>query len=191
MGSTNVDPRDLVLAIVAFNKEGTVEGRTYLQKLAYFLNEKLELGVEFEPHYYGPYSDPIAMATNTMVALGFLDEKDERFPAGPTDIFEPRRYTYQLTPAGHTILAELKSWDRTLFANIKEAMEAITAKEECNYEFLSRAAKMFHLLKSQDKPMKGSELSGAAKDLGWKLSKEDIDRAAQFLGELRLIKELT
>ncbi len=190
MGAWKIDPRDLVLAIVAFNTGKKVEGRTFLQKLAYFLNERLKLGVEFAPYYYGPYSESIAMATNTLVELDFLSEKEDRFPTDSTEIFEPRKYTYLLTPAGEIILSELQQQEPSLLNSIKEAMQGITAKEECNYKCLSLAAKMFHLLKSQGKPVTESELSSAAKDLGWKLGKGEIDRAAKFLKELGLIKEV-
>lgn len=191
MGARNIDPLDLVLGIVAFNKDEKVEGRTFLQKLAYFLNEKLKLGVEFEPHYYGPYSKTIAMATSTLVELEFLNEKEDKFPAAPTSIFEPRKYTYQLTLAGQTILSELQQQEPSLLDSIKKTMGEITAKEECNYECLSLAAKMFHILKSRGRqPLRVSELSTAAKELGWKLSTEEVDKAAKFLKELGLIKEV-
>lgn len=189
MKPQRVDPRDLVLAIVAFNREQKVEGRTLLQKLAYFLNEALELGIQFEPYYYGPYSESIAMATNSLVGLDFLNEVEARFPAMPTDMFEPRKYTYRLTSSGLKILSNLQKQQPDLFAHIKRAMESITSKEECNYECLSLAAKIFHILKSQQRPMKGSELQNAAIDLGWNLSKGEIDSAANFLKELGLIKD--
>ena len=190
MVTRRIDPRDLVLAIVAFNENKRVEGRTLLQKLAYFLNEKLALGMEFEPYYYGPYSESIAKATNTLVALGFLNEKEEHFPASPTNIFEPRRFTYELTSAGETILAELRRGDPTLFDSINKVMEDIITTEKCDYECLSRAAKMFHILKSQGRAMKPSQLSNAARDLGWGLTQDEINIVADFLKELGLIKEL-
>lgn len=190
MATGNIEPRDLVLAIVAYNEGGRIQGRTFLQKLSYFLNEKLKLGFEFEPHYYGPFSESVAMATNTLVGLGFLKEIEEHFPAAPTSLFEPRRYTYELTSGGKTILGELERQQGHLLNRIRKTMGDITAKEECNYECLSLAAKMFHILKSQGKPMTEPALSDAAKDLGWKLEKVDIDRAANFLKELGLIREV-
>ena len=190
MRTRGVEPRDVVLAIVAFNTEEKVEGRTFLQKLAYFLNEKLSLGIEFEPHFYGPYSESLAMATNTLVALGFLDETEERFLPVSADVFEPRRYTYKHTQAGKKVLRELQRQNSTWLNRVKKTMDEITAKEECNYECLSLAAKMFHILKRQGKAMTESELSAAANDLGWKLRNEQIQKAAKFLKELRLIREV-
>ncbi|MBI4216013.1 MAG: hypothetical protein HY687_01265 [Chloroflexi bacterium] len=188
METVKVDPRDLVLAIVAFNADSRVVGRTFLQKLAYFLNEKLKLGVEFEPHYYGPYSESIAMATKSLVALDFLVEAEERLLVVSSDIYEPRRYTYDLTLAGRGVLDGIKQYKPALFKSIESGMREITSKEDCNYECLSLAAKTIHILKSQGKPMKDSELSIAAKDLGWKLGEKELDRAAKFLKDLGLIE---
>lgn len=191
MGTKNIDPLDIVLAIVAFSKEKKVEGRTFLQKLAYFLNEKLSLGVEFEPHYYGPYSESLSMATNTLVALDFLDEIEERFLLVSTDVFEPRRYTYKLTQAGEKVFSQVQQKNPVWLNKIESAMKDITAGDECNYECLSLAAKMFHILKSQNRQMTESELSRAANDLGWRLSVKKIEIAAKFLKELGLIKEVS
>jgi len=191
MGTGNVDPRDLVLAMVAFNEGQQVQGRTLLQKLAYFVNEQLNVGVEFEPYYYGPYSARIAAATDSLVELGFLKEIEERFPASATDIFEPRRYSYSLTSEGNKVLKKLKKQERSLFSKIKKAVGTITSKEECDYESLSLAAKMFHILKSQQKPMKVSEVLAAAKELGWNIPLAEIEKVAKLLQELGLIQKVS
>ena len=191
MPKKRIDPRDFVLAIVAYSPEKTVQGRTFLQKLAYFLNEMLGLGVKFEPYYYGPYSESIATATDTLVTLDFLNEIEERFPATARDIFEPRRYTYQLSKAGNKVLTEIRRSNPRLFNKVSKAMDIITSTEHCNYECLSLAAKMLHILDSQNKPMTDSELSIAAQELGWELDEDDIEMAASFLRELGLIKDVS
>jgi len=183
------DPRDLVLAVVAFNKGQKVKGRTVLQKLAYFLNEKLTLGLEFRPHYYGPYSESVAMAISSLVAIDFLTEKEEALPGASTDMFEARKYTYELTQAGKEVVEKLQQLEPEVLGKIKAAMEEITTKEECSYECLSLAAKMFHILKSQGKRVTESQLSDIAKDLGWQLGKQEIETAAKFLKGLGLIME--
>ncbi len=33
---------------------GTMRGKTLIQKRAYFLNVLLDLGLPYNPHYYGP-----------------------------------------------------------------------------------------------------------------------------------------
>ena len=184
-----VDLRDLILAIVAFNKR--VEGRTFLQKLAYFLNEKLTLGINFEPYFYGPYSESLALTTNTLVELDFLEELEERFPSNSTDIFEQRRYIYKLTKAGNKIFAELNRQNLPWLNEVKKSIANITAKQDCNYECLSLSAKMYHILKRQQRPMTETELSLAAEELSWKLSKEKVERAAKFLKDLELIKQVS
>ena len=183
--------RDVVLAIAAYSRSEKIEGRTLLQKLAYFLNELAKLDIPFEPGYYGPYSEAIANATDSLVTLGFLKETEERYPGGPSNVFEPRKYTYKLTEDGKTVFENVAAQDAPFFSSLQEAMSRITGSEECDYVFLSIAAKMAHILKSQ-KPesMSKDEIMSVARELRWELSEESIEKAADFLIGLGLVKKV-
>ena len=50
----------LALAYRAF--DGTMRGKTLLQKRLYFVSVILGVDLGYEPHYYGPYSEEVATA---------------------------------------------------------------------------------------------------------------------------------
>jgi hypothetical protein len=58
------DMAAFIAQIVALNG-GALTGKTRLRKTAYFLERKgLGYGFDFEYHYYGPYSEEVAIAAN-------------------------------------------------------------------------------------------------------------------------------
>lgn len=62
-----------VAEIVALN-EGCLRGKTRLQKSAYFLEaHQLGYGFEFEYHYYGPYSEDVAVAVEDARVRSLID----------------------------------------------------------------------------------------------------------------------
>ena len=71
-----MDIKYIILTIINHNK-GKFSGKTLLQKTIFFLNELLELGISFKPHYYGPYSSDVASSIADLTALGFLEEIEE------------------------------------------------------------------------------------------------------------------
>mgnify|MGYP001596263337 CR=1 FL=1 len=190
MEGKSLDLRYLVLALVGYSEEQKLMGRTLLQKRAYFINKFLKLGVPFEPYYYGPYSEKLASATDSLVAEGFLEETSESFPFSSVDIFEHHRYTYTLTPAGREILDIIEK-ENPVFSRIKGTSRQVEEKAGCDYQCLSIAAKVFHLLENEQREMLVSEICEAAKSLRWQISKEQIDSAAKFLIDMNLIREIT
>jgi uncharacterized protein YwgA len=186
-----VDIGDVVLAIVSYSPDQRVEGRTLLQKLAYFLNELTKLDIPFEPGYYGPYSEALANATDSLVMLGFLKETEERYPAGPSAVFEPRKYTYVLTPQGKVVFESIRAPDKNFFKDLENAMSRITESGEVDYMSLSLAAKMAHIVKShKPEPMNKDEIMAVAHNLGWELSEDSIEKAAELLISLDLVKRV-
>lgn len=183
-----MDFRYFVLALVGYSPEKVIGGRTLLQKLAYFVNDKIGLGVPFRPYYYGPYSEEVAAATQSLVASGFLEEREDLFPQASSDVFERRRYTYRLTEDGGKVLGRLEE-DLTVLCDVKLAVQRVTTREQCDYECLSIAAKTHHILKAGGRPMKGRELMEVGKELGWDISEDQLRKAAEFLVALGIIRE--
>ena len=66
-----MDPRDAVMLTIREEEKGVLHGRTLLQKRIYFASvlAKEELG--FRPHYYGPYSQTVADAVDSLVIQPF------------------------------------------------------------------------------------------------------------------------
>lgn len=182
----------LILAIVGYSKNSTVPGRTLLQKTAYFVTEKLNQKIDFAPHYYGPYSEVVAQATDGLVAVGLLTENVEKLsPFDPGANFDARRFTYKLNHAGIEVLEELEKGENgEEFRQVKKLVGEMENLAGRDYKYLSVAAKMHHILKRRPKPITASEISREAGILGWKLSKPDIDGVIGFLQELKLAKKI-
>ena len=182
----------LILAIVGYSENSTVPGRTLLQKTVYFVNEKLKDKIDFSPHYYGPYSEAVAQATDSLVAVGLLTETMEKFPpSDPSANFDARRFTYELSHAGREVLRELeKDVNKGYFERIKACVEEMQqlAGMDMDYKYLSVAAKMHHILKRRQKSITASEISREAEVLGWVLSDQDIEGVKGFLQKLGLTK---
>lgn len=54
---------------------GKLTGRTRLQKTFYILESYgVELGIDFQYHHYGPYSEELSIAIDDAIALGFISE---------------------------------------------------------------------------------------------------------------------
>lgn len=176
------------LALLALG--GSVNGKTNLQKKVYFLGvltREID-GLGYHPHYYGPYSESVATSVEDLKAIGFVEQNVvSAFGVGSTD-FERRRYDYRLTEAGRTA-AESKCgrfpepWHR-----LQEAAESLKEAGNPDYMKLSIAAKTFFLLGEQKKPATQNELARLAPRFGWRVSGEEINDAAKYLGVLGLVE---
>ena len=196
MVNREISVRDIILAIVGYSPSQRVEGRTRLQKLAYFSNILLKLDIPYQPGYYGPYSEVVAKATDSLVALGFLVEEEERYSPGPSSVFEPRKYIYTLTSEGNEVFDSIRAEDERFFEGLNNSLKRIRSHIRCNkggdidYVSLSLAAKMYHILETQQpQPMNKNRIMSAARELRWNLDEISIGNAADFLVNLDMIKE--
>jgi uncharacterized protein YwgA len=73
---------------------GKINGKTRLQKTAYLMEAwGLGYGFDFSYHYYGPYSEDLAIAAQDALALGLIEALPER-PSG--------RLVYSVTEPSHS-----------------------------------------------------------------------------------------
>jgi len=109
----------LLIAVFGVNRNGKIAGRTRIQKIVCLLQyqAKIPFSFNFKPYYYGPYSDELSEAINTLVGMKLLEEK-----IIPTRFFS-FRYDYELTPKG-----------KQLFCKIKERLEKSINKLETEVE---------------------------------------------------------
>ncbi|MBF6568483.1 MAG: hypothetical protein IVW54_06365 [Candidatus Binataceae bacterium] len=68
-----MDGCDLVAGVVALNG-GKLVGKTRLQKTLYLLDR--DSGLDYEYHYYGPFSEELANAADDAIQLGQLEYED-------------------------------------------------------------------------------------------------------------------
>jgi len=177
---------DIVLIVVKHN-DGQFIGKTLLQKTVYFLNELLKLGIPFKPHYYGPYSSEVAIAIENLVALGFLNEAEESFPVWGV-WGEVKRYIYKLTDEGKELLEDIKCLP--LYMDIEKQLDLIgTFSESKDYDKLSKAAKIYHIVKAKGRVIR-PDIKKEADSLGWSLKDTEINGLVAFLREMDLVENV-
>jgi uncharacterized protein YwgA len=186
----NVTTYDFVhLVLLAF--DGTIQGRTKLQKTVYFvgaLTDKLP-NLGYGPYYYGPYSGEVTAAVHELRGLGFLQQTTASAGAVDPQGFEVARYDYCLTPEGRQIAQEKAEQYPDEWKRIQEAARRLRAIPDSDYVKLSIAAKMFYVLGL------GEKGAGTVRDLvemtprlGWTVSTDQMQEAARFLKSLGLIR---
>jgi len=183
-----MDPRDAVMMAIQDEAQGTLHGRTLLQKRIYFASvlAKEELG--FRPHYYGPYSQAVAEAVDSLVSNCFLAESIQSFP-GDANLFgerERRRHSYSLTDDGEAVVKAMPKTDESV--RWHEALQRINSHPVAqDFNLLSAAAKV-HVILKHIREAPTSEIAHQAERYGWTLSKGDIERVGAFLVYLGLVR---
>jgi len=78
------------LLLNLFNITGKIEGRKKLQKTVYLLGcSGLDMPLDYEYHYYGPYSSQLQEEVDYLVDHGLLEE-----------IYDDSTYSYNITSKG-------------------------------------------------------------------------------------------
>ena len=174
---------------------GEVHGKTRLQKSIYFLGlltgSLSKLG--YRPHYYGPYSDSVSAALDSLISVGFVNRNSQHYGLLNNQGFEVVRHDFSLTDEGRTIAEKKKNESQEAWEKISTAVDrfekARKSVGELDYMRLSIAAKTFYLLTSREDPATPTELSAAARKLGWDPSPETIEASSEFLKLLGLVAD--
>lgn len=175
------------LVLLAF--DGTIQGRTKLQKTVYFVGalSKLLPDLGYRPYYYGPYSGQVTAAVNQLQGLGFLQQTSASIGAVDPNGFEVARYDYTLTAAGRQIAQEKADQFSEEWEHIQEAARLLKSMPNSDYIKLSIAAKMLYLLGEKEAASIG-ELVGMTPRFGWSVTTEQMYDAGKFLKSLGLIQ---
>ncbi len=117
----------LLLALFHFSKQHRIEGRKRLQKLVCIMKHgnNIPFSFNFKPYYYGPYSEELTEALDTLTGLGYLKEEKEWISDGIS------QYSYELTPSAKEQLeSELKkiSPEELDLEKIKKSTEELEDK---------------------------------------------------------------
>ena len=179
--------QDFVLSVVA-GFGGQIQGRTLLQKRAYFVAQlsgvTIDLG--YDAHYYGPYSPVIDNSVVRLKSLGFLAEENIGFGVASGG-FEVKRYDYRITSDGESILNRLKIKEE--YKKIEQACSQIREAGNPNYFVLSIAAKADFILGKRGKAMTREEIIREAQKFDWDIQQDSLKSAVDFLGKLDMIEE--
>lgn len=166
---------------------GTIQGRTLLQKRAYFVALLTDIRVDlgFDAHFYGPYSPTVDNTVTQLKNLRFIEEQATAYGVNETG-FEIKRYDYKLTPDGITVARKLR--ESPEYSKIKSAVERMTQAGSLNYMELSIAAKAFFILKKRVKAMSKEEITREARNFDWNLKPAALDKAVSFLESLDILR---
>jgi uncharacterized protein YwgA len=174
---------DVVLLIVDA-AGGAVEGRTAVQKLAYFAGIALQRDLGHHAHYYGPYSRAVESALISESFSGDLEESVTSFQSssGP-DI---RKYHYKLTEQGRETVAELRLRNAHSCSAIDAVVEDLQRLVPgLSQHPLSLAAKVDYIASNTaSEPLVG-DIPQLAREHGWPVSPEDVQLAADILVGLK------
>ena len=185
----NLKPRAIILlAIDAFG--GQVGGKTLLQKRLYFTELLLHenLGLDFDAHFYGPYSALINSEIATLKIQGQLREETSSYGITGQSGFEVRRYRYEMTDGGKTGVA----WIRTNYPEVSQRV-TVAAKRVVNsgnldYMDLSFAAKSHWILSKTKKLLSDADIAKEAQRFGWEVKPEQVHRGVEFLNKVGLVQ---
>ena len=182
-----MNPSEFVLTLLESN-QGSIKGRTLLQKTCYFVAVLLEFEneMDFHPHFYGPYSPLIDQAVNELVGLGLIEQKSIGFGASDIRGFEVRRYDFKITDDGQEVLQVFRRKDPDTFRRIQTVAQKIKDLGDINYFDLSIAAKAYHVIRSQNRALTRQEIVREASHLGWKIEPTSLNQAVRVLQALGL-----
>jgi uncharacterized protein YwgA len=175
-----------VLVIIFGELGGSIQSKTKIQKICYFISVLTEKDFGYKAHYYGPYSEQVASALDELVGIGFVSTTTNTFGMYSSDGFEIVRYDYTLTEQGKQMFGILNSSKD--FDEIKGLSVQLEKMKGLHYVNLSIAAKAYFVLKKQGQPMTNAKIRDKAKTFGWNIADPQIDSAITFLENMDLVK---
>jgi len=165
---------------------GTVQGRTLLQKRAYFVTQlsKVNAHLDFDAHFYGPYSSVVENTMTQLKNLRFVAESATAYGVNNAG-FEMRRYDYRLTPDGEKIAAGLRK--TTEYAAVKQAVNVLSKAGNPDYMTLSIAAKALFILQKKKEGMSKTEIMREAQKFDWNIRPASLESAVSILEKLGMV----
>ncbi len=167
--------------------EGSIAGRTAIQKLVYFEHIPKLVNVKYRPHYYGPYSAEVAGTIQELIDLDFLKEEvDTAENTGYSVPEDWKRYRYSLSADGIKAVEQIKKENSAEYDGISKVVSVCKKTVKLDGNMLSWAAKVHYIVSSQNRAMILDEIQHTANSFGWTLSQPQINKAAELLKQLKL-----
>jgi len=180
-----------VRQVVLFTVEqlnGSANGKTYLQKVCYFVQRVTKWPLGFRAHYYGPYSDLVSAELSFLTGAGLLDETRRGSGIAGVGGWEIARFDYTLTEDGRRTVERLAQEDAAGVASIRAAVKRVLDVGPQSYVDLSFAAKTDWILQSERGPMTFDGVARAATRFNWNVKGTDVKRATEFLRAIGLVE---
>jgi uncharacterized protein YwgA len=166
---------------------GSIQGRTLLQKRAYFVTELGDIDVRlgFDAYFYGPYSSVVENAMTHLKNLRFVSEGATAYGIDNAG-FEMKRYDYRLTADGESIAARLRNTAE--YAAIKRSLNLLSKAGNPDYMELSIAAKALFILKKKKEGMSKAEILREAQKFDWNIRPTSLESAVSILEKLGMVR---
>jgi uncharacterized protein YwgA len=163
---------DFLISLIDIS--GGVQGRTLLQKRAYFVTELVGVDacLNFDAHFYGPYSPVVENTMTHLKNLRFVEESATAYGVDNAG-FEMKRYDYRLTSDGEKIASRLRNTFE--YNQIKKGLSLLRDAGNPDYMELSIAAKALFILR------KRREEKGCLSRTFFERRRNSIGRSAQTL----------
>ena len=172
---------ELIATAIHANK-GEVRGRTYLQKLCFFISKLTGFELNYYPYLYGPYSEEVTSAVDDLVTHSVINEAKNPTLAGAGY----DRYLYTLHSPDLVERFEAKQPDQ--YRKVVEAANRILqTKMARSTRSLSVGAKVLSILSEQGRDTGVSQLVHTAREMGWDIRAEDVADVESSLKALNLI----
>lgn len=124
-----VTPNDLNFLMEAIHFAGKIQGRKRLQKTICVLKhrDKIPLGFNFVPYFYGPYCEELAESIQSLIGAGYLDEQSDEISPG---VYQ---YNYSLTDRGRNAIQPILNENTSIYDTkphrIQELVTQVNAME--------------------------------------------------------------
>lgn len=174
----------LLLAYKAF--DCNMKGKTLLQKRVYFLSVVLDMGLGYDAHYYGPYSEDVASANSELKSLGYISESSSSWGYDQRG-FEMARYDFTLTEAGERVAERKAEHHPELWQRMAGAAKVLKDAGNLDYMELSIAAKAYFVLTRLNGKATLEDIAGMLPKFGWSVSDEQLTKATNFLAKANLV----
>jgi uncharacterized protein YwgA len=166
-----------VILTALYAHDGPLVGRTRLQKVMYFLCERLDIDAAYFPHYYGPYSEEVAGAMDSLVARGLVEEEAE--PAATGGPFEGKLYKYSIEEDGGELVEMIEEVDPADAKRVREHLADLLS-DNPSMHALAIASKL-HILLPDGVSVSNEKLRANAENLGWNLTPAQVREGIDFL----------
>lgn len=171
-----LDPDDLLILILHASKDcNRIDGRTTLQKVAYFASNSLKTDYGHFPHYFGPYSPIIAQNLEQLASLGLISEE------AVITAKERKMYSYSLTDDGKTYADSLVKRYKKQYQQIKKIVDSVSNIGGDRISRLSAAAKVHYLATHSREKLTIKTAIEKAQSIGWNLEESQIVGGAKTL----------
>lgn len=176
--------RDLILSIIALCQDFNEFGRTSMQKVAYWAGRYFGFNLGHHAYFYGPFSPVIEQDVEALVLSGLVEEKSQTLGVN-RDGWDISKYEYSLTEGGRERLKLLTTAYPDQLEELKVFVDQLVeAAGGLHQSVLAPATKLLFIEKAEGRKLTDEEITVAAKNLGWKLTEDEVQRVRRVIDNL-------